>query len=78
MQVSQDEIAAAALQFVRKVSGVRKPSKRNQAAFDAAVHEIAAATERLLLGLQSSAPAPDGNARYHSTQAAVRTPHLRV
>ncbi len=43
-----EEIAAASLQFVRKVSGSRKPSKANQAAFDRAVHEIAEATERLL------------------------------
>jgi hypothetical protein len=43
-----DEIAAAALQFVRKVSGTRKPSKANQAAFDAAVRKIAESTEQLL------------------------------
>lgn len=42
------EISAAALQFVRKVSGYRKPSKGNQEAFEAAVQQIAAATERLL------------------------------
>jgi hypothetical protein len=42
------EISAAALQFVRKVSGFRKPSRTNQEAFDAAVREVAAATERLL------------------------------
>jgi hypothetical protein len=42
------EISAAALQFVRKVSGFRKPSRANQDAFDAAVREVAAATERLL------------------------------
>lgn len=47
-QASQEEVAAAALQFVRKVSGMRKPSKKNQAAFDAAVQEIATSTERLL------------------------------
>jgi hypothetical protein len=42
------EISAAALQFVRKVSGFRKPSKSNQEAFEAAVKEVADATERLL------------------------------
>jgi hypothetical protein len=42
------EISAAALQFVRKVSGFRKPSRTNHEAFEAAVREIAAATERLL------------------------------
>ena len=46
--ITSDEISAAALQFVRKVSGYHKPSKANEAAFDAAVQEIAAATERLL------------------------------
>jgi hypothetical protein len=45
------EIRAAALQFVRKVSGYRKPSRANQAAFDRAVDEIAAATRVLLDGL---------------------------
>lgn len=46
--VTAPEVSAAALQFVRKVSGFRKPSRANQGAFDAAVQEIAAATERLL------------------------------
>jgi hypothetical protein len=46
--VPDDEIADAALQFVRKVSGYRKPSQRNARAFDAAVEEIAAASRRLL------------------------------
>ncbi len=45
---SPEEISAAALQFVRKVSGYRKPSKSNQEVFDAAVSEIAETTARLL------------------------------
>jgi hypothetical protein len=45
---TDDEIAAAALQFVRKVSGYRKPSRTNEEAFDAAVEEIAEASRRLL------------------------------
>jgi hypothetical protein len=45
---TDDEIRAAALQFVRKVSGYRKPSRANTAAFDAAVEEIAEASRRLL------------------------------
>jgi hypothetical protein len=49
--VTPEEISAAALQFVRKVSGSRKPSKVNQAAFESAVQEIAAATDRLLKNL---------------------------
>ena len=48
MPVTPEEISAAALQFVRKVSGSHKPSKVNQPAFDAAVVEIATATEKLL------------------------------
>lgn len=46
--VTEPEISAAALQFVRKVSGFRKPSKANQEAFEAAVQEIANTTGRLL------------------------------
>lgn len=45
---SREEIAAAALQFVRKVSGYRKPSRANEEAFDAAVGEIAGSVEKLL------------------------------
>ncbi len=45
---TEEEIRAAALQFVRKVSGYRKPSKINEAAFENAVTEVAEATEKLL------------------------------
>lgn len=45
---TDEEIEAAALQFVRKVSGYRKPSRANEEAFDKAVAEIAASTRRLL------------------------------
>ncbi|HXQ34066.1 MAG TPA: DUF2277 domain-containing protein [Anaerolineales bacterium] len=45
---TEEEIRAAALQFVRKVSGYRKPSKANQEAFDQAVEEITAVTQKLL------------------------------
>jgi hypothetical protein len=45
---SDEEIRAAALQFVRKVSGYRKPSKANEAAFERAVEEVSEATQRLL------------------------------
>ena len=47
-RASDQEVAEAALQYVRKVSGYRKPSRMNQVAFDDAVHEIADATRRLL------------------------------
>jgi len=46
-----DEIEAAALQYVRKVSGYRKPSRRNQVAFDQAVSEVAEATQKLLAAI---------------------------
>ncbi len=49
--VTEAEIEAAALQFVRKVSGYRAPSQANRAAFDRAVAEVAAATRELLDGL---------------------------
>ena len=49
---TEEEIRAAALQFVRKVSGYRKPSKMNEAAFERAVEEVAEATERLLNRLE--------------------------
>jgi len=48
-----EEVEAAALQFVRKVSGYRQPSRANQAAFEAAVVEIADASRRLLGSLQA-------------------------
>ncbi|GAB2873739.1 DUF2277 domain-containing protein [Nocardioides pacificus] len=56
---THDEVAAAALQYVRKVSGTTKPSQANQAAFDEAVAEVTAATHRLLDRLVSAAPPKD-------------------
>ena len=50
------EIRASALQFVRKLSGVNRPSKVNQAAFDRAVEEVTAAAERLIASLTTAAP----------------------
>ncbi len=54
---TEDEVRAAARQFVRKVSGYRTPSRRNEAAFEQAVDEIAAATRRLLDGVVATSPA---------------------
>jgi len=51
-----EEVQAAAVQYVRKVSGSTRPSQANQAAFDRAVREVAAATERLLEDLTTQAP----------------------
>ena len=50
---TDDEITAASVQFVRKVSGYTRPSKKNEAAFKAAVDEIAEVTARLLATLQT-------------------------
>jgi hypothetical protein len=54
---SEEEIEAAALQFVRKISGYRKPSKRNEEVFEAAVAEITGASQRLLDSLQPATAA---------------------
>jgi hypothetical protein len=54
--VTEDEIRAASLQFVRKVSGFNKPSKANEAAFVAAVDEIAAVSSTLLSSLETNTP----------------------
>lgn len=53
--VSDEEIRAASLQFVRKISGFNKPSKANEAAFLSAVDEVAAVSARLLRSLETSA-----------------------
>jgi len=57
--VTDEEIRAASLQFVRKVSGFNKPSKANERAFQAAIDEIASVSKRLLTSLETSAPPKD-------------------
>ena len=54
---TDEEIRAAALQFVRKVSGYREPSRRNAEAFQEAVAEVAAASKRLLVAVAKPTPA---------------------
>jgi hypothetical protein len=54
--VTEDEVQAASLQFVRKITGFNKPSKSNEAAFLAAVEEIAGISSRLLRSLETNAP----------------------
>ncbi len=54
--VTQEEIGASSLQFVRKLSGFNKPSKANEAAFLLAVDEVCVAAQRLLRSLQTTAP----------------------
>ena len=56
---SEDEVLAAALQYVRKVSGSTKPSQANEAAFVRAIEEVAGATHRLLDALVTTAPPRD-------------------
>lgn len=53
---TEEEIRAASLQFVRKISGFNKPSHANEAAFNAAIEDIAAVASRLLKSLETSAP----------------------
>ena len=78
--VTDDEVHAAALQFVRKVSGFAKPSGANAAAFDAAVGDVAAVTRRLLAELRTSAPPRDRETEAAKARArsalrfAVRNP----
>jgi hypothetical protein len=54
--VTEEEVRAASLQFVRKISGFTHPSKANEAVFDAAVNEVAAVSARLLAALETNAP----------------------
>lgn len=74
---TEDEIRAASLQFVRKVSGFTKPSQANEAAFLAAVDEITAVTRDLLDALETKAPPKDreeeaAKARARSAQRFAR------
>ena len=72
--VTDEETRAAAVQDVRKISGFNKPSKANQAAFNAAVDEVAAASMRLLRELETAAPPKnrEDEARRAKERAAVR------
>jgi hypothetical protein len=71
---TDDEVRAAALQYVRKVSGMTKPSKANEAAFDRAVEDVAAITSRLLGELVTAAPPRDRDveAEKRRARAAAR------
>jgi hypothetical protein len=73
---TSEEVQAAALQYVRKVSGSTRPSQANEAVFDLAVREVAAATQRLLEGLTTSAPPKDRavEAAKARARAAARYP----
>jgi hypothetical protein len=66
---SAEEVHEAALQYVRKISGSSKPSKANEAAFERAVADVTAATQRLLDGLVTSAPPKDREAEAAKARA---------
>ena len=68
--VTAEEVQNASLQFVRKISGFTKPSKANEAAFQAAIEEIAAASSRLIHSLETNAPPK--NREEEATKAKAR------
>ena len=72
--VTDDEVRAASLQFVRKITGFNKPSKANEAAFQAAIDEVADASMRLLRSLETTAPpkSREEEAARAKARAAVR------
>jgi hypothetical protein len=69
---SEDEIRAAALQFVRKLSGATRPSRANELAFAQAVDEVTAAATRLIDSLTTSAPPRNREAEARKAQARSR------
>lgn len=71
-----DEVRAAALQYVRKVSGFTRPSRVNEAAFETAVDEVAAATGRLIAALETPAPPKDRATEAAKARARRALPSL--
>lgn len=74
---TSDEVTAAALQFVRKVSGATRPSQANQAAFDEAVREVAHATQHLLERLVTNAPPKDREVEAAKARARAELRYAR-
>ena len=74
---TRDEVSAAALQFVRKVSGTTRPSQANQEAFDRAVHEIAHITQHLLDELVTTAPPKDREVEAEKARARAAVRYAR-
>ncbi|MCC6920905.1 MAG: DUF2277 domain-containing protein [Alphaproteobacteria bacterium] len=70
---THEEIEAAALQFVRKLSGFNKPSKANAAAFERAVHDISHIAHHLLHDLETQAPSRDRGIEAEKARARSRT-----
>jgi hypothetical protein len=69
---TDDEIHAAALQFVRKLSGYSRPAKANEAVFDRAVEDVAAAAKRLLTSLETNSPPRDRDVEAEKAKARAR------
>jgi hypothetical protein len=69
---TDDEIRASALQFVRKLSGVARPSRANEAAFDRAVDEVTDAATRLIQSLETHAPPRDRDEELRKAQERSR------
>ena len=67
--VTPDEVRAASLQFVRKITGMHHPSKANEAAFNAAIDDIARVSARLLAGLETTTPHRDREAEAAKARA---------
>lgn len=74
---TRDEVRAAAVQYVRKISGTSKPSRANQDAFDLAVAEVEATTRRLLEGLSTHAPPKDRDAEAARARARAEVRYAR-
>ncbi|WP_134740048.1 DUF2277 domain-containing protein [Nocardioides sp. 503] len=74
---TRDEVTAAALQYVRKVSGTTKPSQANQAVFDQAVREIAHLTQHLLDDLVTAAPPKDRDVEAAKARARAELRYAR-
>ena len=74
---THDEVHAAAMQYVRKISGTTKPSQANQHALDHAIAEVEAATRRLLEGLTTSAPPKDRDVEAAKARARAEVRYAR-
>ena len=74
---TDDEVRAASLQFVRKISGFTKPSRANEEAFDRAIDEVSAAARRLMDSLVTTAPARDREIEAQKAKARAAERYAR-
>jgi hypothetical protein len=75
---TDDEIRAAAVQFVRKLSGATRPSRANEPVFDRAVDEVTAAASRLIRDLSTTAPPRDREVEAEKARARARERYART